>query len=270
MVQKLDDNWIVANYLNYIREHKDDYLKFKELRKVINTKSITTYFQKIVSLDSLETFGYEALNRPFQSKIFSDTEMFYNFIGESRQVFAVENCIRGCTIERFASEINNTNEEEKILFMNIHPKVLSDPTIRNGETLRLLKKYNLQPEQIVLELTERESVFNYEQFKQTLEHYRNQGFRLAIDDAGTGYNSLKTIVYLKPEFIKIDKFLIKNIEQNEEQQQMVDLLLYYADVTNTKVIAEGIETKAELEYLQEIGVDYGQGYLIGRPQVNLL
>ncbi|MCM2535999.1 EAL domain-containing protein [Neobacillus pocheonensis] len=108
-------------------------------------------------------------------------------------------------------------------------------------------------------------MIDYNLFKKMIEHYRRQGFRIAVDDAGTGYNSLKTLIYLKPEFIKIDKALIRNIEQNPSQQHLVELLLEFALQSETVVIAEGIETLAELRFLKNLGVHMGQGYAIGKP-----
>ena len=117
-----------------------------------------------------------------------------------------------------------------------------DPKFRNGLTVEVLQKYQISPYQIVLELTEKEATTNIAHFDQLIDHYRLQGFRIAVDDAGTGYNSLKTLVSVKPEFIKLDKSLIRNIEKHPEQQNFVELLLEFAGQTDTIVIAEGIES----------------------------
>lgn len=156
-----------------------------------------------------------------------------------------------------------------MIFLNIHPQVLLDSNYRSGETLQQLEKLQLSPEQIVFELTEKSAVSDFSQFEQILSHYRSQGFRIAIDDAGSGYNSLKSLVHLKPEFIKLDRSLISYIDQNIEQQQMVMLLLEFANQSDTFVIAEGIERIEELSYLREQGVHYGQGYAIGKPDKSL-
>jgi EAL domain-containing protein (putative c-di-GMP-specific phosphodiesterase class I) len=148
--------------------------------------------------------------------------------------------------------------------------VLANPTYRSGQTLELLAKHNLSPSQIVLELTEKETVLDYNHFERIIDHYRQQGFRIAVDDAGTGYNSLKTLVYLKPEFIKIDKSLIRNIGNQPDQQHLVQLLLEFALQSETRIIAEGIETFSELRYLQKLGVHMGQGYALGRPNAELI
>ncbi len=132
-----------------------------------------------------------------------------------------------------------------------------------------MAKYNLSPNQIVLELIEKEAVIDYNQFEKIIENYRQQGFRIAVDDAGTGYNSLKTLVYLKPEFIKIDKSLIRNINNQPAKQHLVELLLEFAVQSNTDVIVEGIETLTELSFLQNLDVQLGQGYALGKPTPTL-
>ncbi|MNS72058.1 putative membrane protein YjcC [compost metagenome] len=127
----------------------------------------------------------------------------------------------------------------------------------------------MSPGQIVFELTEKQAVTDYESYEGVLASYRAQGFRIAIDDAGSGYNSLKTLVYLKPEYVKLDRSLIQDIHLNPVQQQIVMILVEYANKSGTHVIAEGIERVEELAYLRERGVHMGQGYALGRPSSEL-
>nr|WP_251047860.1 EAL domain-containing protein [Planococcus sp. ISL-109] len=143
---------------------------------------------------------------------------------------------------------------------------MTDSAYRSGTTLDLLKKYGLSPDQVVLELTEKEAVSDYQSFERAIDNYRKYGFRIAIDDAGTGYNSLKNIISLKPEFIKLDKFLIRDIYKQPAQQQLVELLLEFPAQSNTFMIAEGIENVEELQFLKKIGVHFGQGYALGHPK----
>lgn len=157
----------------------------------------------------------------------------------------------------------------QLVFLNIQPQVLADSAYRSGKTLELLKKYNISPTQVVLELTEKEAVLDYSRFEKIIDNYREQGFRVAVDDTGSGYNSLKTLMHVKPEFIKIDKSLIRNIQSNLDQQHLVELLLEFAAQSNTSVIAEGIESLSELRFLQRLGVSYGQGYALGKPNTEL-
>lgn len=263
-----------GKYIRFLYQNRErfyqQYKMERELQSLIIAEKITTFFQPIISLDHGETLGYEVLNRPVSSPNFPTTENFYDFLGSSREVFQSEQILRELSLERYSQQVRPLPQfHRRLVFINIQPQVLADPAYKSGKTLELLYKYNLSPDQIVLELTEKEAVYDYGQFEKIVSHYRSQGFRIAVDDAGTGYNSLKTLVYLKPEFIKIDKSLVRNIEENPTQQQLVGLLLDFASQSETAVIAEGIETLSELRFLQKLGVQFGQGYALGRPEQEL-
>lgn len=248
----------------------EEFNKNEELKVLIKANSMNTVFQPILSLCNGKTVGFEILNRPHHSLMFPTTEKFYDFVGQSNNVFLTEGYLRNLSLERYSNQLNLTPDYRNCLvFLNIQPRVLSDPAYRSGKTLELLEKYNLSPNQVVLELTEKEGILDYNQFERTIENYREQGFRIAVDDAGTGYNSLKTIVSLKPEFIKIDKSLIRDITKHPVQQHLVELLLEFSVLSKTNVIAEGIENTEELQFLKNLGVLYGQGFGLGKPASTL-
>ncbi|PLT31129.1 EAL domain-containing protein [Peribacillus deserti] len=258
------------NYLSFLKSNRKLlYLEFKqnqELKRLIEPTAIQTVFQPILSLHTGGTVGYEILNRPPKTSLFPTTEKFYDFVGKSKDVMEVEYFLRDISLERYSEQARSfTAPTSNLLFINIQPQLLENPLYRSGKTLELLSKHGLSPKQIVLELTEKDAVIDYNSFVKVIKHYRQQGYRIAVDDAGTGYNSLKTLVYVKPEFIKLDKSLIRDIDKHSGQQQLVELLLDFALQSNTQVIAEGIENLAELEYLQKLGVHLGQGYALGKP-----
>ncbi|GKW47338.1 EAL domain-containing protein [Planococcus sp. NCCP-2050] len=241
-------------------------MKDKEVKELMFHENFNTAFQPILCLKEEETIGFEILNRPKSTINFPTTEEFYSYIGKSNNVFKMEGFLRNLSLKRYAEQAKKAESpEEGLIFLNIQPQVLTDPAYRSGMTLDLLEKYGLSPDRVVLELTEKEAVTDYRSFEKIISNYRKQGFRIAIDDAGTGYNSLKTILSLKPEFIKIDKFLINDIHLQPAQQQLVGLLLEFATRSNTFMVAEGIENIEELLFLKKLGVHYGQGYALGRP-----
>lgn len=263
------------SYINFTllkrKKGLEDLMKYRELKKIIQKNTLTTFFQPIKDLQSNTIFAYEALNRPPLSKWFKSTEKFYDFIGSTNLVYLFEMYCRNMSIKKFAMNIeNNPSSKDLILFINIQPEVLIDSQYKQGETLQLLKEYDVKPEQIVFELTEKKAVTDFNMFEKAVYNYRSQGFRLAVDDAGSGYNSLKTLVHLRPEFIKLDRSLIHNIVHNDAQQKMVSLLVDYANQVDTYVIAEGIEELQDLEYLRQNGVHFGQGYALGRPSENFV
>ncbi len=240
------------------------------LNLIIAKQEMTTLFQPIMDVQSNETFAFEALNRPFQTNLFKNPDIFYEFVGTTNRVFLFECLCRNLSLIRYdARRQQMASNKNFTLFINIHPNILLDKNYHSGETLALLKSLNIEPEQVVFELTERSAVIDFEEFSRVLSHYRAQGFRIAVDDVGSGYNSLKTLIYLKPEFIKLDRSLIQNINDHPAQQQLLTVILNYAIQSGTKVIAEGIETNEEYEFIQSAGVHYAQGYAIGRPAEKL-
>ena len=229
----------------------DDLLRYRELKRIMKNDALSTFFQPIISLGTEEIAGYESLNRPPFSKFFPTTELFYDYIGSTNQVFLFELFCRNASLKHYSSNLKEApSEKEKLLFINIHPDVLIDTKYRTGETIQLLQEFDLKPSQIVFELTEKQAVTDFAMFERVLYNYRSQGFRLAIDDVGTGYNSLKTIVHLRPEFIKLDRSLIHNIINNEAQKKIVSLLLNFAIQSNTSVIAEGDRTSGGFGFLK--------------------
>lgn len=249
------------------------YGQSRELQKIIQGRKLSTFFQPILNLQNESCLGYEVLNRPPASNRFADTEEFYDYLGRTDRVFEFERYCRETSIERFEQARRRMQLPGEIpgdvVFINVHPLVLADTAYRSGETARLLKRYGLPPERVVFELTEKQAVGDYAEFERVLSHYRDQGFRIAVDDAGSGYSSLKTIVSLKPEFIKLDKSLIRDLHLHEDRRRMVKLLQEFAHGSGTSIIAEGIESRAEAEFLRAEGIEYGQGYALGRPASEL-
>ncbi|MGG6313681.1 EAL domain-containing protein [Paenibacillus macerans] len=262
------------NYMTYFYHATRHYLlsgrRFHALQNIIRDQTLTTHFQPILNLQEGGCLGYEVLNRPPASALFPNTESFYDFIGHTDQVFAFERFCRDISFNRFRMALIRARKPaDTVVFVNIHPQVLSDPGYRSGETIQLLSRYGLSPQQVVFELTEKQAVHDYVAFERILSHYRAQGFRIAIDDAGSGYNSLKAIVSLKPEFIKIDKSLIRHIHLHPNQQRIVKLLQEFAAESGTYIIAEGIEEREELAFLRQEGIEYGQGYALGKPATEM-
>lgn len=262
------------SYLKYLYHHHQEnvlYIKrLQALEQIMQNKNLETYYQPIVALQTMETVGFEALNRPEASELFRNVDCFYDFVGQTNKVFLFDCFCRNLSLQRFKGRLRGEMlRKDFVLFLNIHPNVLLDKSYHSGETLQLLKELDIKPQQVVFELTERSAVTDFVEFERVLFHYRSQGYRIAVDDVGSGYNSLKTLIYLKPEFIKLDRSMIQFIDKHSEQQQLVTLLMKYAEQAGTKIIAEGIERIEELHYLQQIGIHYAQGYVLGKPAMDL-
>ena len=144
-----------------------------------------------------------------------------------------------------------------MLFVNASPITLAEPALF---TLR-----GSLPERLVVEITEQAAVDDYTLLKEQLEPWMNSRTRFAIDDTGAGYSSLRHVVELSPDFLKLDWTLVHDIDKDGHRNALVRALVAFAREVGTSVIAEGIETTAELAALTAAEVPLGQGNLLGRP-----
>jgi EAL domain-containing protein (putative c-di-GMP-specific phosphodiesterase class I) len=121
-------------------------------------------------------------------------------------------------------------------------------------------------DRIVVEVTEHSPVADYDLLARTLQPYRDQGLRLAVDDAGAGYASLRHVLAVRPDFIKVDMALVRGSDADLARRTLLTVLARFAEATSCRLLAEGVETAGELRAVRSCGVHLGQGYLLGRPE----
>lgn len=237
-----------------------NYNEVEELESIINNKNISTVYQPIVSLLDGTIIGYEALSRgPIDSPLQNPDKLF-NAAQIHNKTWELEQLCRIKAIERAANI-----EKNKYLFINVDPHIFKDEKFKKGFTKEFLAKHNMSPDCIIFEITEKTCIEDYKSFKQALSNYVDQGYKIAIDDTGSGYSGLKMLNETKPHYIKIDMDLIKNINEDSFKQSLVECFVKLSEATNMKLIAEGIETEEELKTLINLGVYAGQGFFISRP-----
>jgi len=122
----------------------------------------------------------------------------------------------------------------------------------------------------VLEITEQEAVANYNLFKKAIDHYRNRGFRIAIDDFGAGYGGLKMLSMLEPDYVKIDRHFFQHKGKGNINYNLIDAIATACHRIGIDVIAEGIECEIDLQICQEVGIQLAQGYYFARPSQDLV
>jgi EAL domain-containing protein (putative c-di-GMP-specific phosphodiesterase class I) len=148
--------------------------------------------------------------------------------------------------------------ERTYLSVNLSPNTVS--------TIGLSPLFErIPPELLVVELTEHAIVRDYERLGEALDRLRERGVRIAVDDAGAGYASLRHIVRLDPDIIKLDAELTSGIENDSSRRALATALISFAAETGSVIVAEGVETQGELDVLQALGVPFAQGFLLGRP-----
>ncbi len=232
-----------------------------QYRQILDAPLLTSVYQPIMDLRRGQVFGWEALARGPEDSYFSSPQMLFDFAEEVGNVFTLERVCR----EQALAGLGEVGQGQK-LFLNIHPQTLGDPGFRPGQTLRLLERYGLGPHNVVFEITERHPIKDFTLFHRTLEHYRSQGYLVAIDDVGTGYSGLSSLAKVRPDFIKVDMSLIRGIDTNPVQRALMETMVTFADKIGCAIVAEGIETQTELTSIVAMGVHYGQGFFLARPQ----
>jgi len=230
------------------------------LRFILQEGRLTTHYQPIVDMDRGSIMGYEALTR-----------------GPLDTAFEVPEALFACSDSlHLSSELDDLCRRQallnargfapdKKLFLNSLPQALGTEGFLDRGLGRILEECSLVPSQLVLEITERTAIEDFDAFGRALAHLRRQGFLIAIDDVGTGYSSLQTISEVQPDFLKVDISLIKNIHQSLIKQELVASLLQVAARIGAQVIAEGIEIDQERATLRACGVRYGQGFFFAPP-----
>jgi EAL domain-containing protein (putative c-di-GMP-specific phosphodiesterase class I)/GGDEF domain-containing protein len=231
-----------------------------ELRSILNEARLTTHYQPIVDLERGAVMGYEALTRGPLHSWFEGPEALFS-ISDSIRVSAELDAL--CC--RQAVRNARGFDPEKKLFLNALPGALEGRGFFNGAFRSALQEIDLRPGNLVLEISERTGIEDFEAFGRELALVRREGFLVAIDDVGTGYSSLQAITELQPDYLKIDISLVKNIHQSLIKQELVRSLLQVAARLGAQVIAEGIESAAEYRTLRGCGVRYGQGFYLARP-----
>lgn len=239
-----------------------DFARYRqEMIGILNAEAISVLTQPIMCLESGDVLGWEVLTRgPDQTPYHMPTELF-DFAQQAGLLIPMEWLV----IRKAFREISRKGIREQV-FINITPVTLSQPQLLDKMLEWMKEAGHVVPEQIVLEITERHSIEDFAYMSQILARYRELGFRFAIDDAGAGYASLQTISELIPDIIKIDKSVIRDIDQTQVKQSMLQALLQMAETIKCKVIAEGIEREEEADVLCRNRVHMGQGYFFSRPQ----
>jgi EAL domain-containing protein (putative c-di-GMP-specific phosphodiesterase class I) len=156
------------------------------------------------------------------------------------------------------------------LFVNLLPTTIRDPEFQGERMLSFLSECGLAPSRIVLEITERLAIENYDPFLEAMKTFTDQGFSIAIDDMGAGYSGLEKIVRLNPRYLKFDLMMVRDIDTSFVKREMLKAIHSLASNVGADVIAEGIERPEELETLLELGIPYGQGFLFARPHPQLI
>jgi PAS domain S-box-containing protein len=219
------------------------------IQAVLDASAFAPFFQPIVDLHTGSVVGYEALSR-FTDGVRPDAR----FAAAARA---------GLGIELEMATLRAALEAAVVLQPNAYLSLNASPALITSGALRPLFAGLSRP--LVLEITEHVAIDDYAALRAELA-VLGPSVRLAVDDAGAGYASFRHILELAPSFVKLDIGLIRGINTDTARQALLAGMAYFAVKRKIRLVAEGIETRQELEILRSLAIRYGQGYLLGRPQ----
>jgi EAL domain-containing protein (putative c-di-GMP-specific phosphodiesterase class I) len=221
------------------------------IRRMCDKAELETVFQPLIKLTSEECVAYEALTRFPDASSWTTSDWF----AAAREV-GMAQMLELAAIAEALSHIDRI-PPQAALAINISPAVAV-----TAEFFELAAPF---AERLIIELTEHEPVEDYAALVEALGELRSLGARVAVDDVGAGFASLRHILRLSPEIVKLDLSLTRGIEDDPGVHALTSALVDFAAKTGALISAEGIETPAELSVLRELGIDHGQGYLLGMP-----
>jgi len=232
----------------------------KHIRNALDQEGFEMHYQPIVNAQTEEIVSYEALIR-FQDRAFSPIE-FITVAETSGLIIPLGHWILREVVSTIADWLQE-GRSVKPVAINLSPKQLLEPSFR-VDLFQLIDAYEISASLIELEITENILLENEEENLTILNDLRSAGISVSMDDFGTGYSSLKYLTFLPIDKVKIDKSLKDQFMLNQSSQILTGIIMMVHGL-GYKVVAEGIETKEELEKLKELGCDEIQGYYFSRP-----
>ena len=217
---------------------------------------ITMAFQPIVNVSDGSIFAYEALVRGADG---SGAGAVISKVTHDNR-FAFDQLCRRTAVE-LAARLGITTK----VSINFLPNAVYQPEVCLGTTLAAARRSDFPIDQIMFEVTEGERVEDRPHLVRILNEYKRQGFTTAIDDFGAGHSGLNLLAEFQPDVLKLDMDLVRNIDESRARRAIVECIVKLAYALDIAVIAEGVETRAELDALRSVGVSLIQGYLLAKP-----
>jgi EAL domain-containing protein (putative c-di-GMP-specific phosphodiesterase class I) len=232
-------------------EFEERAARADEIGRFLAGEGLSIAFQPIVDLETWTVAGYEALARFRSFPMRGPDEWFAEAValelGVQLELAAIRQAL--ASLPRLP--------ETTYLSLNASHRAASSPELR-----AILDR---DADRIVVEITEHEPIDDYERLTTALAALRAHGIRIAIDDAGAGYASLRHALQLAPDIVKVDISLTRDIDSDRGRRALASALISFADEMGMTIVAEGIETEAELKTLRDLGVRFGQGYYLAEP-----
>jgi EAL domain-containing protein (putative c-di-GMP-specific phosphodiesterase class I) len=243
------------------QRHVEELAMRERLQDILVRDRLVTAYQPILCLGPEGgTLGYEALSRGARGTGLEAADALFGAAADHELLLELDRLCRGRALLHSGRLPSNTK-----LFINTLPATVRDPHFRGRPLITFLDRAQVAPHRIVLEITEKLVIENYGLFREAMAYFTDLGVSFAVDDVGAGYSGLESIAKLKPAFLKIDIALIRDVHASLVNREMVKAILSMGRGIGAAVIAEGIQEEAELNALRAMGIEYGQGYFLARP-----
>jgi EAL domain-containing protein (putative c-di-GMP-specific phosphodiesterase class I) len=252
----LDESHVMAQHLR----QAEVLLERDRLQELIVHERIVTAFQPILLLKDRTVLGFEALSRGAKGTTLETADELFG--AAERHGLMVE-LDRLCRIRALLSAGRVPSNAR--LFVNTLPATIRDPHFRGKPLIDFLGRAQVSPDRIVLEITEKLVIDNYAMFREAMQYFVDLGMSFAVDDVGAGYSGLELIARLNPHFLKIDMSLVRDVHTSVVNRAMVKAIVTLSRAIGATVIAEGIHIQDEASALEQLGVDFGQGFFLARP-----
>lgn len=243
----------------------DGFLNWVEgqwLSGLLHRSQLVTYFQPIVDCQHpCRLFAYECLTRGQNSDgSLVPPDRLFSAARATCQILELDRAARLRAIDTVARlEVSET------VFINVNPHSILEPSECVEGALKAVLDRNFDPRQFVFEVVESDQIGENPQLQRTLAHYREAGFRVALDDVGAGYNSLNLLAAIKPDFVKVDRGLMQGIEQDRYKAHVAAKLLELSQDLGVRSVVEGIETESQWLWARDHGANFAQGFYFGKP-----
>lgn len=230
------------------------------VREIIDKKDIIVEFQPIYSLNTKKYIGLEALSRGLYNGEIVSPYFLFEYAKKNGNVLTLDRICREKAMRAFSAESSAPS-----LFINFETSVLNGLTSGTGEIQRTAAENHISPQNIVIELNESRVKDSYN-LMMFVDFYRSKGFLIALDNVSAGLDTLKRIMLINPDIIKIDRAIVSQIENNKYNQEVFRSVINTAKQIGAMTVAEGVETVDEVITCMILGVDYFQGFYFQKPE----
>ncbi|MGB7565026.1 MAG: EAL domain-containing protein [Prochlorococcaceae cyanobacterium] len=227
---------------------------------IMTADDLEIHFQPIISLKTSAVIGLEALARPLKKNV----EAFFSEARQSGKLLELDRRCRSLAMGGFR-DLSQQLAQKPLLFLNLETSLIEQGAEGSEALMNATQEAGLEPNDIVIELKESKAL-NSMALESFVTNCRNLGFLIAIEDVGLGYSNLTNVPALRPHIIKLDRSLMEGIEQNYIKQEAIRALVFLSKNIGTLVIAEGVETQAELDCCSFLGINYFQGHFFAWPE----